>query len=145
MDGSGSLQSLHPLLFIREWSRIKPEWRVALTRNDGGELHSAQVFNDLNQILYYYTFTPEVDETERILTLQVSILSDQEEILKVFALGFDRADRLVSKSAYTNDGQLVATTTYDYESQSPDVIATTRNPGGVIITEEVLRNFQSGN
>lgn len=135
-DGAGSLLTLHPYLFLRDWSVVKPKWKVAITRDENGALASTQVFNQLDQLSYYYTFSFQEDEEAGTRTLRGTVLSDADEIKRVFALVYDKQDRMVRRAFYTNDGQLQEATTYDYLPATSELIATTRNAVGIVTSRQ---------
>ncbi len=134
--GAGSLLTLHPYVFLRDWSVVKPKWKVAITRDENGALASTQVFNQLDQLSYYYTFSLQEDEEAGTHTLRCTVLSDADEIQRVFALVYDKQDRMVRRAFYTTEGQLQESTTYDYLPESSELIVTTRNAVGIVTSRQ---------
>lgn len=135
-DSSGSLLAVHPYLYLRDWSIVKPGWKVALTRDGNGNLTSTQVFNEHNQLSYYYTFSLRGDTLTGKSTLRGTALSDTGKIEQVFALVYDDKDRLVRRSFYTTKGQLLETTTYDYHPLSSELVVITRNAAGIVTSRQ---------
>ena len=135
-DSAGSLLTVHPYIYLRDWSVVKPGWKVALTRDENGNLASTQVFNELGQISYYYTFSLQTDPQANTRTLRGTALSDTNAIEQVFAVVYDRDDRMVRRSFYTPEGQLVLTTTYDYSPRSAELVVTTRNAAGSVTSRQ---------
>ena len=135
-DSTGSLINLHPYMYLSEWSLIKPGWKAALTRDEQGCLASTQVFNHLNQISYYYTFRLEADSTSNNSLLRCAVLSGDDHILKVYALKYDVKDRLIERSFYSTEGELLTRTTYDYNRRSSELMVITRTADGVVISQQ---------
>ena len=135
-DGAGSLLTLHPYVFLRDWSVVKPKWKVAITRDENGALASTQVFNHLDQLSYYYTFSFREDEEAHTRTLRGTVLSDANEIKRVFALVYDQEDRMVRRAFYTDDGRLQEATTYNYLTETSELIVTTRNAVGIVTSRQ---------
>lgn len=135
-DTSGSLLTIHPYVFLRDWSVVKRGWQVALTGDENGNLASTQVFNRLGQISYYYTFSLRSDPETDTRTLRGTVLSDTNKIEQVFAVVYDENDRMVRRSFYTPDGNLKETTTYDYHSRTSELMVTTRNAAGIITSRQ---------
>ncbi|UCH10066.1 MAG: hypothetical protein JSU61_12830 [Fidelibacterota bacterium] len=135
-DTVSSLLDIHPYVYLRDWSVVKPGWKVALTRDGNGALASTQVFNELNQISYYYTFHMESDPESRARTLRGTVLSDADRIEQVFALFYNKDDRMIRRSFYTADGQLLETTTYDYHPKTSELVVITRNAVGTITSRQ---------
>jgi hypothetical protein len=135
-DSTGSLLDLHPYMYLGEWSLIKPGWKAALTRDEQGYQASTQVFNQLSQISYYYTFSLEADSTSNNTLLRCTVLSGSDRILKVYALKYDLKDRLIERSFYSPEGKLLTRTTYDYNRRSLELTVTNRTADGVVISRQ---------
>jgi hypothetical protein len=135
-DSVSSLLDIHPYVYLRDWSVVKPGWKVALTRDGKGALASTQVFNELNQISYYYTFSMQTDPESRAGTLRCTVLSDADSIEQVFALFYNKDDRMIRRSFYSIDGQLLETTTFDYHPKSSELVVITRNADGTITSRQ---------
>ncbi|UCD37651.1 MAG: hypothetical protein JSW54_12645 [Fidelibacterota bacterium] len=135
-DSSGSLLSIHPYIYLPDWSVVKPGWKVAITRDVNGNLASTQVFNNLNQISYYYTFSLQIDPEANTRTLQGTVLSDADSIKRIFALFYDGNDRMIRRSFYTAEGELRESTTYDYHPKSSELVVITRNAAGTVISRQ---------
>ena len=139
-DSSGSLLTVHPYLYLRDWSIVKAGWKVAFTRDGNGSLASTQVFNELNQLSYYYTFSLHSDPETDKRTLRGTVISDTGKIEQVFALVYDKKDQLVQRSFYTTEGQLLEATTYDYYPRSSELVVTTRNAAGIVTSRQRFIN-----
>ena len=139
-DSSGSLLTVHPYLYLRDWSIVKAGWKVAFTRDANGSLASTQVFNELDQLSYYYTFSPRSDPQTGKRTLRGTAISDTGRIEQVFALVYDKKDQLVRRSFYTTEGELQETTTYDYHPHSSELVVTTRNAAGIVTSRQRFIN-----
>ena len=139
-DSSGSLLTVHPYLYLRDWSIVKAGWKVAFTRDGSGSLASTQVFNELNQLSYYYTFSLHNDPQTGKRTLRGTAISDTGKIEQVFALVYDKKDQLVQRSFYTTEGQLLEATTYDYYPRSSELVVTTRNAAGIVTSRQKFVN-----
>ncbi len=139
-DSSGSLLVIHPYLYLRDWSIVKAGWKVAFTRDGNGRLASTQVFNELDQLSYYYTFSLNSDSLTGKRTLRGTAISDTGRIEQVFALVYDKKDRLVRRSFYTTEGELQETTTYDYHPRSSELVVTTRNAAGIVTSRQRFVN-----
>ncbi len=135
-DSTGSLLDVHPYVYLRDWSLVNPGWKVALTRDKAGQLASTQVFNELDQLSYYYTFSMSDDPAKRTRTLRGTVLSDAHETRQVFALVYDRKDHMVRRSFFTEEGLLVETTNYDYDRRSSELVITTRNAVGKVTAQQ---------
>lgn len=131
-DGSGSLMEVHPYLFISAYSLVKPGWQVAITSGEEDALRSVQVLNDHGQVSYYYTFSSSVDEETKKRTLRVTALSAEGDIRQVFALIYDKKDRLERQAFYTPEGEVVETITFKYPRLGNDVQAVRRNAAGIV-------------
>ena len=134
-DSIGSLLDVHPYVYLRDWSLVKPGWKVALTRDAEGLLTSTQVFNEHDQLSYYYTFSLSRNPEKRTSTLRSTVLSDSSRTKRVFALVYDHQDHMVRRSFYTEQGQLTETTTYDYHRRSARLVVTTRNAAGKLLSQ----------
>jgi|GEM_PF-4011773 len=139
-DSSGSLLTVHPYLYLRDWSIVKAGWKVAFTRDGNGSLASTQVFNELNQLSYYYTFSLHSDPQTDKRTLRSTVISDTGKIEQVFALVYDKKDQLVRRSFYTTEGELQLTTTYDYHPRSSELVVTTHNAAGIVTSRQKFIN-----
>ncbi|UCH63091.1 MAG: hypothetical protein JSU77_01140 [Fidelibacterota bacterium] len=139
-DSTGSLLTIHPYLYLRDWSIVKAGWKVAFTRDGNGSLASTQVFTKLNQLSYYYTFSLRSDPESDKRTLRGTVISDTGKIERVFALGYDIKDQLVRRSFYTIEGELQETTTYDYHRRSSELVVTTRNAAGIVTSRQKYIN-----
>ncbi|MBA7595749.1 MAG: hypothetical protein GH143_04115 [Calditrichaeota bacterium] len=139
-DSSGSLLTVHPYLYLRDWSIVKAGWKVAFTRDGNGSLASTQVFNELNQLSYYYTFSLHNDPETGKRTLRGTAISNTGKIEQVFALVYDKKDQLVRRSFYTTEGELQETTTYDYHPRSSELVVTTRNAAGIVTSRQKFNN-----
>jgi len=139
-DSSGSLLTIHPYLYLRDWSIVKAGWKVAFTWDVNGSLASTQVFDELNQLSYYYTFSPRSDPQTDKRTLRSTVISDTGKMEQVFALVYDDKDQLVRRSFYTTEGELQETTTYDYHPRSSELVVTTRNAAGIVTSRQKFVN-----
>ena len=131
-DGSGSLLDVHPYLFERDYSLVKPGWRTAVTSNEQDQITSVQVFNQHGEVSYYYTYGSSYDEETRKLTIRGTALSPAEEIRKVFSIVYDKKGRMEKKVYYTPEGKLIKSITYRYTRRSDDIVAVTRNAAGLV-------------
>ncbi|MFB0515209.1 MAG: hypothetical protein ACETWG_01230 [Candidatus Neomarinimicrobiota bacterium] len=144
-DSSASLLTVHPYIFLRDWSVVRPGWKVALTSDENGYLASTQVFNQLDQISYYYTFSLRTEPDTNTRSLRATVLSDTGKIEQVYALVYDQDDRMVRRSFYTPEGELLETTTYDYHPRSSELVVTTRNAAGIITSRQRFIDPSFGN
>lgn len=129
---AGSLLVIDPYLFYRDWSVVQPGWQVAFTLSPEGTIASAQVFNLLDQLVYYYTFEALETDAGDTTTTRVSVLTPEGTIEKVYTLSYDRGERLVRRAFYTTAGQLLETISYEYLPKTSEMIVTTRNAIGNI-------------
>ncbi|MEE9464065.1 MAG: hypothetical protein V3W14_00645, partial [Candidatus Neomarinimicrobiota bacterium] len=137
-DQPFSLFTLHPFLFLQEKSLVKPEWQVAVTRDDEGNLASVQVFNELDQLLFFYTYDVSYDAKRRTRTVRGTLLSPDEIVERIFTVEYDRKDQPVRRSFYDAEGQAEQTIVYQYFPKIEELVVTTRDPYGIIISQ---RNF----
>ena len=137
-DGSGSLIDVHPYLFISSYSLVKPGWQVAITTGENDTLRSVQVLNGHGQISYYYTYSSSVDEETKKRTIRGTVLSAEGEIRQVFALIYDKKDRLERQAFYTSEGEIVESTTFKYPRLGADVLAVRRNAAGIVTDQWVV-------
>ncbi|MCH8328132.1 MAG: hypothetical protein IID15_06365 [Candidatus Marinimicrobia bacterium] len=139
-DGSGSLINVHPYLFISSYSLVKPGWQVAITTGENDTLRSVQVLNGHGQISYYYTYSSSVDEETKKRTIRGTVLSAEGEIRQVFALIYDKKDRLERHAFYTNEGEVQESITFRYPRLGSDVQAVRRNAAGIVTDQWAVVN-----
>ena len=101
-------------------------------------MQSVQVFNDHGQISYYYTYSSSIDEETKKRTFRCTALSADEEILLVFALIYDKKDRLEKQSFYTGDGEVMETISFEYSRFGNDVLAVRRNAAGIVTGQRTV-------
>ncbi len=139
-DSTGSMLDIHPYLYLRDWSIVRPGWKVAFTRDDDGNLASTQVFDQYDQLSYYYTYSLRSDTLTNNSILRGTALSDTGRIERVFALVFDENDQLIERSFYTTEGELLETTVYEYQRRSAELLVTTRNAAGIVTSRQRFIN-----
>lgn len=134
----GSLLDLHPYAFMREWSRVDPNWRVAITRDENGDLASVQAFNEYKQLAYYYTYGITTNFEEKTLTLRCTALSDSGHINAVFSMVYDDDNRIIRRSHYTATGELLRTSTFEYLPKLEKIVITNYNAAGIEISRQSI-------
>lgn len=131
-DGSGSLLDVHPYVFIPDYSLVKPGWKVAITSSDTDELQSVQILNHLGEISYYYTYSSSLDEETGKRTLRCTALSEDEEVLQVFSVTYDKKNRMERRTFFTINGDVTESITFSYRRRSDQILAVTRNAAGIV-------------
>lgn len=135
-DDSFSLLTLNPYLFLQDKSVVKPDWQVAVTRDDEGNIASLQVFSELDQLLFFYTYQVSYDPKKRTRSVRGTLLSPDETVEQIFTLDYDRQDRLTRRSFFDAQGQLKETLTYQYLPKLKELVVTTRDPYGIITLQQ---------
>ena len=143
-DQPFSLFSLHPFLFLQEKSLVKPDWQVAVTRNDEGNLASLQVFNELDQLLYFYTYDLTYDPKKRTRTARGSLLLPDETVEGIFTIEYDRKDQPVRRTFYDAAGEIQQTIAYQYFPKIEQLVVITRDPYGIIISQQNVDRPRAG-
>ncbi len=132
-----SLLEVDPYLFHSDRSLVKPRWMVAVTRDSAGMLASVQVFNQLQQLIYYYTYQQLPIEQGKS-AVRVTLLSGEAVIESAFTVTYDQYNRISERAFFNAEGNLLSTINYTYRSRSGEVLVTTRNAAGIILSQ---RNY----
>lgn len=135
-DEPFSLLKLNPYLFLQDKSMVKPDWQVAVTRDEEGNIASLQVFSELDQLLYFYTYQVSYDPKKRARSVRGTLLSADETVEQIFTVDYDRQDRLVRRSFFDAQGQLMQTRTYQYLPKLEELVVTTRDQYGIITSQQ---------
>ncbi len=135
-DDPFSLLTLNPYLFLQDKSVVKPDWQVAVTTDEEGNIASLQVFNELNQLLYFYTYKVSYDPKKRARSVRGTLLFADETVERIFTVDYDRQDRLARRSFFDAQGQLIETLTYQYLPKLKELVVTTRDQYGIITSQQ---------
>ncbi len=135
-DDPFSLLTLNPYLFLQDKSVVKPDWQVAVTMDEEGNIASLQVFSELDQLLYFYTYQVSYDPKKRARSVRGTLLSDNETVEQFFTVDYDRQDRLARRSFFDAQGQLKETRTYQYVPKLEELVVTTRDQYGIITSQQ---------
>ena len=128
-----SLMLLDNQVFLAERSIVKPSWTAAVTRDESGNLTSVQVFNQLDQLSYYYTFKLEDLENSREQTLHAELHSEDGHVEQRYALSYDKVGQLINRSFFNADGELLRSSDFTYRPKNGFIQITTRNHDGVVL------------
>ncbi len=139
-----SLLTLNPYLFLQDKSVVKPDWQVAVTTDEEGNIASLQVFSELDQLLYFYTYKVSYDPKKRTRSVRGTLLSPDETVEQIFTVDYDRQDRLARRSFFDAEGQLIETRTYQYLPKLEEMVVTTRDQYGIITSQQNLAYPRAG-
>ena len=130
---SPSLLMLDSQVFLAERSIVRSDWTAAVTRDESGNLTSVQVFNQLKQLSYHYTFKLEKGENSREQTLRAELHGADGTVERGYALAYDKSGRLINRSFFDGEGTVLSSSDFNYRPKHGFIQITTRNTDGVII------------
>ncbi|MFC1481986.1 hypothetical protein ACFL6E_07060, partial [Candidatus Neomarinimicrobiota bacterium] len=132
-SASPSLLMLDNQVFLAERSIVRPNWTAAVTRDESGNLTSVQVFNQLDQLSYYYTFKLEATENSREQTLRAELHGENGIVEQRYSLSYDKFGKLINRSFFDAEGEILSSTDFTYRPKHGFVQIITRNNTGVVV------------